>query len=73
VSLFLNGVGVTSPPVVTATGATAVAVVAMTGAIQGVWQVQIQLPADAPAGGNQIALTAGGVPVRDGDLVIWVN
>jgi uncharacterized protein (TIGR03437 family) len=71
VTLFLNGLGVTSPtPVVTANGATVVSVSAAPPS-SGVWRVNIQVPASG--GGNQISLTAGGVPVRDADLVVWVQ
>jgi len=73
VTMFLNGVGVASPPVVTGNGVAVVSVSAMPGAISGVWQLSIQMPANTGAGGNQISLTAGGVPVRDAGLVIWVK
>jgi len=73
VTLFLNGLGVTSRPVVTAKGATVVSVSAIKGAISGVWKVNVRIPAKPPAGGNQISLTAGSVPVRDGNLVVWVK
>jgi uncharacterized protein (TIGR03437 family) len=72
VTLFLNGLGVTSAPVVTVNG-TAVSVSAAPGAIAGVWQVSIPIPANAAAGGSQISLTAGGIPVRDGNLVVWAR
>jgi len=72
VTLFLNGLGVTSAPLVTANGMAA-SVSAGPGAVSGIWQVSIQISANAGAGGNQISLTAGGVPVRDGSLVIWVK
>jgi uncharacterized protein (TIGR03437 family) len=73
VTLFLNGLGVTSPPVVTANGVTVVSVSAVPNAISGVWQVSFQMPANTGAGGNQISLTAGGVPVRDASLIVWVK
>jgi uncharacterized protein (TIGR03437 family) len=73
VNLFLNGLGATTPPVVTAGGLTVVSVSAPAGASSGVWQVNIQIPAGASAGGSQISLAAGGVPVRDSNLVVWVN
>jgi uncharacterized protein (TIGR03437 family) len=72
VTLFLNGLGVTSAPVVTATG-TGFSVSAAPGATAGVWQVSVQIPANAAAGGNQISLTAGGTPLQDSNLVIWVK
>jgi len=50
-----------------------VSVSAMKGAISGVWRVNVRIPANALPGGNQISLTAGGVPVRDGNLVVWVK
>jgi hypothetical protein len=56
--------------VVTAKGATVVSVSA-TPPSSGVWRVNIQVPASA--GGNQVSLTAGGVPVRDANLVVWVE
>jgi uncharacterized protein (TIGR03437 family) len=71
VSLFLNGLGAT-PPVVSAKGA-AVLSVSPADAISAVWQVNIQLPATAGSGGNQITLTAGGTQVRDANLVVWVK
>jgi len=74
VTLFLNGLGVTSQPVVTVTAPLTVASVsALPDAISGVWQVHIQIPANTPAGGNQISLTADGVPVRDANLIVWVQ
>jgi uncharacterized protein (TIGR03437 family) len=73
VTLFLNGLGVTSPPVVTASVATVVSVSALPDAVSGLWQVNVRIPAKASAGGNQISLTAGSVAVRDGNLVIWVK
>ncbi len=73
VTLFLNGLGVLSPPVVTANGVTVVSVAPLPGAIAGIWQVDVQIPPSAGTGGNQISLTAGGVPVRDASLVIWVK
>jgi len=76
VMLFLNGLGVTSRPVVTATGTTAARVIsvsALPDAISGIWRVNIQISPDAPAGGTQMSLTAGGVSVRDGNLVVWVQ
>jgi uncharacterized protein (TIGR03437 family) len=72
VTLFLNGLGVTSTPVVTVRGSAA-SVSAAPGATSGVWQVSIRISANAGAGGNQISLTANGTPVRDGNLVVWVN
>jgi uncharacterized protein (TIGR03437 family) len=72
-TLFLNGLGVTSPLVVAGNGVTVVSVSTVTGAISGVWQLSIQLPANAGAGGNQISLTVGGVPVRDASLIIWTK
>jgi len=73
VSLFLNGLGAASAPVVAANGLTVVSVTAPPDAISGVWQVNIRIPDGASAGGNQISLAAGGIPVRDGNLVVWVN
>jgi uncharacterized protein (TIGR03437 family) len=72
-TLFLNGVGLTSAPVVTANGANVVSVSLAADAISGIWQVSIQLSANAGAGGNQISLTAGGTAVRDPNLIIWVK
>ena len=43
------------------------------GAISGVWQVGIQIPANESTGGNQVSLSAGGVPVRDANLIVWVR
>jgi uncharacterized protein (TIGR03437 family) len=72
VTLFLNGLGVTSPPLITSNaGFTVVSASVLPGAISGVWQVNLQIPANQPAGGNQVSLSAGGVPVRDANLVLW--
>jgi hypothetical protein len=46
---------------------------ALPGAISGVWRVDIQIPANEPKGGNQLSLSAGGVPVRDANLAVWVR
>jgi uncharacterized protein (TIGR03437 family) len=91
VTLFLDGLGVTSPaqmtgaispnpgpvldsPVITANGGvTVISVSALPGAISGVWQVALQIPANEPSGGNQVSLAAGSVPVRDANLIIWVK
>jgi uncharacterized protein (TIGR03437 family) len=91
VTLFLVGLGVTSPtqatgaitptpgpilssPVVNANGGvTVVSVSALPGAISGVWQVGLQLPANEPAGGNQVSLSAGSTAVRDANLIVWVR
>jgi uncharacterized protein (TIGR03437 family) len=91
VTLFLDGLGVTSPaqvtgaissnpgpalssPVITANGGvTVVSVTALSGAISGVWQVALQIPANEPSGGNQVSLTAGSTPVRDANLIVWVK
>jgi uncharacterized protein (TIGR03437 family) len=91
VTMFLDGLGVTSPaqvtggvspnpgpllvsPVITANGGMTVASVsAVPGAISGVWQVNLGIPANETPGGNQVALSAGGVPVRDAGLVVWVK
>lgn len=72
-TLFLNGLGMTSLPVVTANLVTVVSVSALPDAISGLWQVNIRIPANASAGGNQISLMAGNVPVRDANLIIWVK
>jgi len=74
VSLFLNGLGATSAPVVTVTAPLKVASgSALPGAIPSVWQVSLQIPAGQAAGGVQVSLTAGGVPVRGVSLVVWVK
>jgi uncharacterized protein (TIGR03437 family) len=91
VTLFLDGLGVTSPsqttgaitanpapvlssPVITANGGVTVAFAsAMPGAISGIWQVGLQIPANETSGGNQVSLTAGTVPVRDVNLILWVQ
>jgi len=52
---------------------TVVSVSSPLGAISGVWQVNVRIPANEPAGGNQVSLSAGGLPVRDANLVIWVE
>jgi len=74
VSLFLNGLGAASTPVVTATSPLTVASVsALAGGVPGVWQVSLQITAGFGAGGVQVSLTAGGVPVRDANLIVWVK
>jgi uncharacterized protein (TIGR03437 family) len=91
VTLFLDGLGVTSPaqvtgattpnpgpalisPVITANGGvTVVSVTALGGSISGVWQVTLQIPANEPSGGNLVSLSAGRVPVRDANLIVWVQ
>jgi uncharacterized protein (TIGR03437 family) len=73
VTLFLNGLGATSAPDISANRATVVAVSALSSASAGIWQVNLQMPADAGAGGYQISLTAGGVPVRDANVIVWVK
>ena len=55
----------------TVTGALTVASVSALTA--GVWQVSLQIPAGEGAGGVQVSLTAGGVPVRDANLIVWVK
>jgi len=91
VTLFLDGLGVTSPaqttgavtahpapslssPVITANGGvTVVSVTALPGSISGIWQANLQIPANEPSGGNQVSLTAGSAPVRDANLILWVK
>jgi uncharacterized protein (TIGR03437 family) len=74
VTLFLNGLGVTSAPVVTANeGVTVGSVSALPGATSGVWQVSLGLPTNENAGGYQVSLTADGVAVRDANLIVWVQ
>ena len=90
VTLFLDGLGVTSPaqmtgaispnpgpalnsPVITAIGGTVVSVTALPGSISGIWQVNLQIPANEPSGGNVVSLSAGSVPVRDTYLILWVK
>jgi uncharacterized protein (TIGR03437 family) len=74
VTLFLNGLGVTSRPVIKVTAPLTVASVsALPAEISGVWQVHLQIPAGIPGGGNQISLTASGVHVRDVNLIVWVQ
>jgi uncharacterized protein (TIGR03437 family) len=74
VSLFLNGLGVTSAPVVTSPAPLTVAAVsALPGAIPSAWQVSLQMPTGQAAGGVQVSLTAGGVPIRDASLIVWAK
>ena len=74
VTLFLNGLGVTLSPRSQRTAPrTVVSVSPLPGAISGVWQVSLQISPNAGAGGNQISLTAGGLPVRDTNLIVWVK
>lgn len=60
-------------PRVSTNAGTVVSVSAMPDAITGIWELNIQIPANTPAGGIQLSLTAGGVPVRDANLVVWVQ
>jgi uncharacterized protein (TIGR03437 family) len=74
VTLFLNGVGSTTAPVVTATPlVTVAAVAALPGIVSGLWEVGVQIPAGQSAGGIQVSLKAGGTQVRDANLVLWVK
>ena len=74
VSLFLNGLGVTSAPAITATPPLTVAAVsALPGAVSGAWQVSLEIPAGQTAGGVQVSLTADDTPVRDANLIVWVK
>jgi uncharacterized protein (TIGR03437 family) len=74
VTLFLQGLGSVSAPVVTANkGMTVTSVSPLPAAVSGVWKVNLQIPSNAGKGGNQVSLTAGGVAVRDASLVIWVR
>jgi uncharacterized protein (TIGR03437 family) len=74
VSLILNGLGVTTAPTITATPQlTLASVVALPGAVSGIWDVTLQIPAGQAAGGVQVTLTANGLAVRDTNLVLWVN
>jgi hypothetical protein len=52
---------------------TVVSLSTVIGAISGVWQLSVRMPANAGVGGNQISFTVGGVPVRDASLIIWVK
>ncbi len=74
VSLFLNGTGTISAPAVTVTAPLTVSSVsALPGAVPSVWQVNLHIPAGEGGGGIQVSLTAGGVPVRDANLIVWVK
>jgi len=73
VSLFLNGLGTTTAPSVTATSPLTVAAVSALGGTPGVWQVSLSIPAGQGGGGVQVSLTAGGVAVRDANLIVWVK
>jgi uncharacterized protein (TIGR03437 family) len=73
VTMFLDGLGVSLPTVASSGPATVVYVSPLPGAISGVWQVGIQIPANAPGGALQLSLSAGGVPVRDANLIVWVQ
>jgi uncharacterized protein (TIGR03437 family) len=91
VTVFLDGLGVTSPaqvtgaitpnpcvalnlPVVASNGLIVVSASALPGSISGVWQVYIRIPANE-TGASEISmsLSAGGVPVRDANLIVWVE
>lgn len=74
VTVFLNGLGTTSAPDVTATVPLTVASVTESpGVITGTWQVGIQIPLSQPGGGVQVSIKAGSVAVRDANLVLWVQ
>lgn len=92
VTLFLAGLGVTSPAqvtgaitqypgvllsfmiIATAGGSTATVVPAsaLPGSISGVWQVGIRLPANL-TGVSPLAISVGGVAVRDANLLVWAK
>ncbi len=52
--------------------ASIVSAVAAPGSISGVWQVDIRMP-PADTGAVPVSLAVGGIPVRDGNLTIWVK
>jgi hypothetical protein len=54
-------------------GGLTISVSVLPDAISGIWRVNIQISPDAPTGGTQMSLTAGGVSVRDENLVVWVQ
>jgi uncharacterized protein (TIGR03437 family) len=68
-----SGPFLTSPVITSNAGLTVASVSALPGAISGVWQVDIRIPANESAGGLQFSLSAGGVPVRDANLILWVQ
>jgi uncharacterized protein (TIGR03437 family) len=92
VTLFLAGLGVTSPAQVTGaitqypgaplsltisataggSTATVVSASALPGSISGVWQVGIRLPANL-TGALPLAISVGGAPVRDANLLVWAK
>jgi uncharacterized protein (TIGR03437 family) len=59
-------------PVLASNGATAVSVIALSGSISGVWQVQLKMPSGS-GGTFLLNLSAGGVAVRDPGLPFWVK
>jgi uncharacterized protein (TIGR03437 family) len=90
VTIFLNGLGVTSPapvtgaitpnpgtplnlPITLLDGNQSVAFAfAAPGSISGVWQVGILMPTNE-TGAVPVGLSVSGVPLRDGNLTIWVK
>ena len=67
------GPALNSPLITANGGVTVVSVTALPGAISGVWQVALRIPANEPFGGSQVSLSAGAVPVRDANLIVWVK
>jgi len=50
-----------------------VSVSALPNSISGVWQAGILIPDIEPKGGIRLSLSAGGVSVRDANLIVWVK
>jgi len=59
-------------PVLASNGATVVSVIALSGSISGVWQVQLKMPSGS-GGTFLLNLSAGGVAARDPGLPFWVK
>ena len=91
VRIFLDGLGVPSPPQTTGVvtpdpgpalnlpitfagnlPATVVAATALPGAISGVWQVDIRMPANE-IGAIPVTPIVGGAQTRDSNLTVWVQ
>ena len=89
VSVYVNGVGISSPAQVTGRVATSpvplsvpltdpysgiqsITTTSVPGSISGLWQVQLQIPVNV---GSTVvfALSAGSVPIREQQAVIWTK
>jgi hypothetical protein len=71
--MLLNGLGLSAPAVTVTAPLTVAAVSPLPGPTPGLWQASLQIPTGQGSGGIQVSLSAGGVPMRDANLVVWVK